>query len=276
MAAFTDRRLAARLEHLCALEMLRFVQTARSIDPRSPADSLEVGGGVAAFVSPTSALNQAFGLGFDAEVSDEHVEAIGRFYGERGVPPLIGASPLADPSLFVALARRGWVVDAFENVLVRTCGPDAPDESADIEIREMVDDEGRELWKRLAATAFSAPLPPTAEQLEVAHLAVRRPGSRLFVAFVEGVAAGTGELYCDDGIAWLSGDATMPHYRRRGVQRALQMHRLAVGSEDGCEIAVTEATPGSGSQRNSERLGFTTAYTRVDLTLRSDGGHSVR
>ena len=135
------------------------------------------------------------------------------------------------------------------------------------EIREVFSEVEREEWRVVAAAAFSAPLPPLDEQLALGEIIVRRPGTRLFTALVNGRAAGTGELFITDEVAWLSADATLPAFRRRGIQSALQRHRLGLAREAGCTIAVSEAAPGGPSQRNMERLGFRLAYSRADAVL---------
>jgi len=38
-----------------------------------------------------------------------------------------------------------------------------------------------------------------------------------------------------------------------------------LADEAGCDLAVTEAVPGGGSQRNMERLGFRIVYTHVEF-----------
>jgi GNAT superfamily N-acetyltransferase len=102
-------------------------------------------------------------------------------------------------------------------------------------------------------------------------IVTHRPGTRLYTAFVDGVAAGAGELFVEADVAWLSADATLPAYRCRGVQTALQRHRIAVAADEGCRFVVSEATPGSASQRNMERLGLRVAYTRVDMVSHGSG-----
>jgi hypothetical protein len=67
------------------------------------------------------------------------------------------------------------------------------------------------------------------------------------------------------GVGWLFGDSTLPHYRKRGIQQAVQRHRLLLAQAAGCELAVTEAAPGGASQRNMERTGFRVAYTHVEF-----------
>jgi len=264
-----DRALAARLEALAAAEMRRFVETSRAIDRSSEAAFVEVGGGVAAYLSSDSLVNQAVGMGLSEPVSERDVAVVERFYGERGTRGVMSLCPLADPTLAAALAARGWVPDDFENVLVR--GLDSRDAFAQasdaIAIQEVATDDDRETWALVAATGFSAPLPPLKPQMELGRIVVRRPGARLFLAQIDGLVVGTAELYVDDGVAWLSGDTTLPPFQGRGVQAALQRHRLALGAVAGCELAVSEARPGSGSQRNMERLGFRVAYTRIDVRL---------
>lgn len=267
-APFADLGLAHRLEALAAEEMRRFVTTARSIEPDGVAEALEVAGGVAVFVAPGSAVNQAVGFGFDGPVMDAHVEAVERFFAKRAARAVMAVCPLAHPTLVESLGHRGWVVEGFENVLV--CSLDGVSEApgrGPVRVIEVESDAERELWTMLAATGFSAPLDPTTEQFMLCGLVTRRPGTRLFLASVDGMPAGTGELYMSDGVAWLSADATLPQFRGRGVQTALQARRLAVAAEAGCELAVSEAAPGGASQRNMQRHGFSVAYTRVDFAV---------
>jgi predicted acetyltransferase len=70
-----------------------------------------------------------------------------------------------------------------------------------------------------------------------------------------------------DGVAVLVGASTVPEARRRGAQLALLGARLRYAADNGCDIAVMGAQPGSGSQRNAERQGFRVAYTRTKWQL---------
>lgn len=268
MNPFADIALAQRLESLAAEEMRRFVRTARSLDPFSEAAYLDVAGGVAAFLGEGSPVNQAVGVGLDGPVGETDVEAIEEFFGSRSQRGLVVLSPLVHRSAIPALTRRSWALDSFENVLVlpldayRAERETAPPQ---LHIVEVTDDERRDLWAHVAAIGFSAPLEPLSEQLSLGRIVSHRAGTRLLLAYVDGRPAGTGEVFCDAGVAWLSADATLPQFRRRGVQSALQRARLDIGLREGCELAVSEAIPGSPSQRNMERLGFRVAYTRVDV-----------
>ena len=68
-----------------------------------------------------------------------------------------------------------------------------------------------------------------------------------------------------EGVAQLTGAATAPEYRRRGVQTALLSTRLADAAGAGCDIAVVTTQPGSKSQENVQRRGFHLLYTRAVL-----------
>ena len=64
-------------------------------------------------------------------------------------------------------------------------------------------------------------------------------------------------------MALLAGAATIPRWRGRGGQRALLEARLRFAVEQGADLAIMAAAPGSSSQRNAERQGFRIAYTRI-------------
>lgn len=64
----------------------------------------------------------------------------------------------------------------------------------------------------------------------------------------------------DGDLAEFGGGATLPEFRRRGVQQAMLRHRINEACTAGCSILVTEAKPESGSTRNSLRAGFEAAF----------------
>ena len=57
----------------------------------------------------------------------------------------------------------------------------------------------------------------------------------------------------------------MPEFRKRGIQTALLGVRLKFAAEAGCDVAVIVTQGGSVSQRNSERVGFRVAYSKVTV-----------
>lgn len=272
MAARTHRivadatALASRLERLSAAAVVRLVEAAKTTCATAEPHWVRCGAGVVAYLSPGSPLNHAVGIGVDEPVGEAAVVSMESFFGQRGERPCAAVAEPGNDSLFGLLSARGWTAGGSEYVLVSALSPkDDFEVPAGIEIVEARTAESRDMWASVAATGFSAPLEPLRVQLEVASAAAATQESRLFFAYIDGAVAGTGEMTIADGVAWLSADATLPPCRRRGVQSALQSARLDIAVKSGCEMAVSEAAPGSGSQRNMERLGFTVAYSRVDM-----------
>src|SRR5215472_7818470 len=77
------------------------------------------------------------------------------------------------------------------------------------------------------------------------------------------VAGAGGMVVPDHRIAGCFGAVTLPEFRGRGLQRAFLEARLLAAQQAGCDLAVTLTMPGTTSQRNAERAGFRTAYTKV-------------
>jgi len=90
-------------------------------------------------------------------------------------------------------------------------------------------------------------------------------GLSLFLARWDGTVAGGAGMRIAEGVAQLSGAATLPQHRRRGVQTALLGERLAAAAQAGCDIAVVTTEPGSKSQANAHRQGFELLYVRAVL-----------
>lgn len=267
MTLHADRELAARIEAFNAMDMRFFAETSAELYPELSAAWIAVADGVAGFCGPDSAANGTVGLGVTTGVTEADIVEIERFFYGHGARPAIAVCPLADMSLARWLTARGWVIAGFENVLARelSARDEIPAPDLAVEIRVAKTAEERMAWAELVIEGFSAPDPPTDAKVRLGHTAVAIPGPRNFMtAYVGGEPAGTGELIMADGVAWLSADTTLPQFRGRGVQQALQRQRLRIARDAGCDLAVTEAAPGSGSQRNMERIGFRLVYTRVD------------
>lgn len=263
---FADAALAARLEAFVAAENERFVGAAQLAWPEANAEARWIAGGCAAFVGPSTPVNQASGLALDGPVSAQHVDELEAFFASHAADPYVNVCPFAHASLTAELSARCYRVAGFENVLVRPLGAPGDDIAPDpwVDVR-VVPDALAEEWGRLVVAGFSCPAQPTDGERAFGRVLARVEDLVRLVAYVDGVPAATAELVCRDGLGWLSADTTLPQFRGRGLQTALQRRRLQLATEAGCDLAVTESRPGSGSQRNMERLGFRIAYTRVDL-----------
>jgi|SRR6478672_121366 len=95
-----------------------------------------------------------------------------------------------------------------------------------------------------------------------------RPGWRLYLARIDGVAAASAALTIDAGLGYLANAATAPGMRRRGCQAALLARRIADAAAAGCDTVASLAEFGSASQRNLERAGLRVAFTQAVWRMR--------
>ena len=102
-------------------------------------------------------------------------------------------------------------------------------------------------------------------------IASARANSPAFLAYMNedggAVPAAAGALCIHNDVALFSGTATLPEFRRRGLQSTLLAERLRHAHAAGCNVAMIAAEAGGESQRNAERNGFRVAYTRIKWKL---------
>ena len=267
-----DHSLAARIEHSVVRDLARYAEACGALDPTLRLATAHLAGGLALFVAPGSPVNMLVGAGLDGVVDPADLDALEAFYAQHGTRAAISLCPLADESLIARLGVRGWMLTDFENVLVRELDP-ATEPWRDvwapfapgIDVRVADNSAERALWARISAGAFSAPDEPSAEVLRLGEAGGARQDMTLLIASVDGTDAAAGALWVDGDLGWMLGDATLPAQRCRGAQSALLGERTRLAAAAGCTLAVTEARPGSTSQRNMERLGYSVVYTRVEM-----------
>ena len=222
-----------------------------------------VGGGFAVYCGASSPVTQAVGLGLNGAVSTEEFDRLEEFYFSRKEPVRVETCPMADGSFIEHYRERGYHVSEFSNVMVRpvekTASAALP---AGIEVQKVADGE-IDLWTLTVAQGFAEHFPVTQEILSVMRMFADGKNTECYFARVDGKIAGGATLALRGRIAGLFGASTLPRFRNRGVQTALLHARLQRAAEQGCELAMSIALPGSASQRNITRRGFRTLYTRV-------------
>jgi GNAT superfamily N-acetyltransferase len=109
------------------------------------------------------------------------------------------------------------------------------------------------------------PLPESDALAALFEDVCRAGGVLRYLARVDGQIAGGASMRIDGEVALLAGAATLPAFRRRGVQRALLRTRLRTAALAGCALAVVATQPGSASQANVQRQGFSLLYARAVL-----------
>jgi GNAT superfamily N-acetyltransferase len=220
-----------------------------------------------------SPFNKVAGLGFGGVPSSADLEEIEQAFAGCGAPVQVELAHLADPAIGALLTERNYRLVSFENVLGRAIDSE-PDRviPPGVAVRPSGDDEF-EPWFELVADGVAHPDAdgvPSHEEFprEVVKRAERdlvAAGVARYVALCDGVVVGGAGVRIAEGVAQLTGAATAPAYRRRGVHSALLSARLADVAAAGCDVAVVTTQPGSKSQQNVQRRGFDLLYTRAVL-----------
>ena len=265
---FADHALARRLE---AMEGFACVDTSKSVarlHPEIATAAEEIGGGWAVFTGVGSPISEARGLGMNGPVTDHDMDRLEAFYHSRRDAVRIEVCPLADPSLHQQLAKRGYRLLEFSNMLARPLDSRV----MAISVRENVTTRQAEpgegpAWADLVARCFAEHVPVTQELLDVMSCWTQSSIGICFFADVDGTPAGGATVAMHDGVALMGGAGTDLRFRNRGVQQALIETRLSFAALAGCDLAMTVTLPGSGSQRNCERHGFHVVYTRTKFLL---------
>jgi GNAT superfamily N-acetyltransferase len=279
--------LAARIEQAECRLVADCTRSAARRRPHVETLVQPIAGGVATFAGPGSPLDKLAGLGFQgaprppgqlaAELAAE-LAAIEQVFARHGSPLQVELSSLADPSIGRLLTTRGYVLMGFEDVLGRTLTPDEPHSAGlaaptEIQISRSEPDE-LPLWLDTVVSGFATPdtqgvashedFPRDALAEAIGDMA-SAAGFVRHMARRHGQPAGGASLRMSEGVAQLCGAATLPAHRRRGVQTALLETRLAEAAKAGCDLAVVTTLPGSKSQHNVQRRGFSLLYTRAIL-----------
>lgn len=269
---FSDRALARRLERAEARANAEFVEARAHVRPDCGAEWIEVAGAFAMYDGVNSPLTQTFGLGLFDPVGDSEMATLEGFFRQRGAEVCHEISPLADPSLLLLLNERGYQPLEFSSVLSRPIRPGIElntGRGEAIKVRLALPGE-EELWAETALRGWQDTAPQFVEFMrELGPINTHRANSRCFLAEWRGEPIAAGALCLFEGVALLAGASTRPEWRKRGAQLALLESRLRYGAEQGCELAMIAAQPGSASQRNAERHGFRIAYTRLKWRLAS-------
>jgi GNAT superfamily N-acetyltransferase len=267
---FGSTDLAERIERV-ETQMITAATEAARQRVGAGAFVIPVAGGAACYADHGSPLNKIVGLGFGDVLNDDALDAIERAFAARGTATQVELANLADPAIGAVLTSRGYQLVSFENVLGRALhGELQPVTPPGIEVRPSDD---RATWLDVVVDGFAHPDiegVPSHEEFprEIVEKVIRdieQAGATPYLAYRDGVVAGGGSMRISEGVAQLTGAATAPAHRRRGVQTALLSRRLADAARAGCDIAVVTTQPGSKSQQNVQRRGFHLLYTRAVL-----------
>ena len=266
-----DKELSTRLELTEAHANFRFVEARAKQSAHADAAWIEVAGAFAMFDGPDSPLTQSFGLGMRQEVTSNDFEQIEAFYRERMAPVFHEVSPLASMELVSQLNERHYEPMEYTNVMCRRLGPDLElpaSDSSRIRVRAARPAEA-EMFAECSARGWSDNPDFYEMILGFGRTFATTQGATGMLAELENKEIATGVVFISGRVALLAGGSTIPAARKQGAQSALLEARLKFAIDQGCDLAMMCALPGSPSQRNAQRNGFQIAYTRTKWRLTS-------
>ena len=281
---FADAALAARIDRAEGRLSAGVAEVVRARRADYRTIVLPISGGLAVYAGPDSPVSKVIGLGFDGPIDLEALEQIEREWQARDESVRVELSILADPSIPVALSERGYHVHGYENVLGRPLGGElatqaraeqefAAAPTPGLTIEKLREEDGR-TWIDIAVTAFTHLDGTGSAADDSSHQAAMEdaltdftgaPGLQRYLARIDGRPVGVGSLCLTGSLALLAGAGTLPDARGRGVQKALLQRRLADARDAGADLAVVVTAPGTRSQENVMRRGFSLLYTRIIL-----------
>jgi GNAT superfamily N-acetyltransferase len=273
---FCGTELAERIERVEA-ELVAKASAAARTRPGGRAGFVRrIAGGIASYAEAGSPFNKVAGLGFAGVPAADELAEVEKAFHELGAPVGVELPNLADPAVGALLTGRGYRLAAYENVLGAALdGLVVPEPPPGVEVRLRRDDERDATLDLLMAAIDEPDTQGTAVEEDFPRDVLRNAindmeqaaDTRRYLALIDGVPVGTGAIRMSDGVAHFAGAATLPAYRRRGVQTALIAARLAGALEAGCAIATVTTGPGTRSQQNLQSRGFDLLYTRAILLL---------
>ncbi|HEV7768048.1 MAG TPA: GNAT family N-acetyltransferase [Thermoanaerobaculia bacterium] len=258
--ALADLALSQRLERCEGKTNAAFVEARARLQPDLGASWIECAGAYAMFDGIGSPLTQTFGLGIFATPTDADLDTIEQFFDARGAAVFHEVSPIAPMETIELLVRRGYRPVELTSVMHRPAF--SSNGEGRVQTRMAAAEEG-ERWSHVAAEGWSEFPDLIAFVRDMGRVWAASNGMSAFFAELDGQAIGTGAVGIYDGVAILAGASTIPTARKQGAQKALLQARLRHAAEQGCDLAMMCAAPGSASQRNAERQGFRIAYTRI-------------
>jgi GNAT superfamily N-acetyltransferase len=264
---FADRELAKRLEAAEGYGCAQFADARKLLNPHSTSTRMDHAGTTVVFDGVDSPITQTFGLGMYEELSPEALDEIEQFFLDRGAEVMHEVCPFAGTATLDLLCARGYQPIEISNVMYRAVEQNGEALTGNIRVRVVGGDEAR-LWSSISARGWTHEHPELEEFVRrMGEACVIREQSPCMLAEIDGAPGAAGALIVHEGVALFAGAATVPEFRRRGLQGALLHERMRYAAEHGCDLAMMVAEAGSNSQRNAERKGFRVAYTRLKWKL---------
>lgn len=174
---------------------------------------------------------------------------------------------LVNQEVLTALADRGFYQSAFHNSMYMNPQEMKGVQGNGIVIRTMDKDEFED-YAKVHCRGTGLPdqgIPSVAANNRVLY---SRPGWSFYIAYVKDEPAAAGVMYVNQSTASLTFAATLPEYRRQGLQQELLRRRIQDAKLAGCDLIASKCAFLSQSHRNMESIGMKLGYVRTTWTER--------
>lgn len=236
---------------------------------------MDIGGTYAVFNGVESPVTQTFGLGIFEELNSATLDALEKFFLDRGTSVVHEVSPFSGVATLDLLCERQYRPVEISSVMYREAGAPLPAEERPAVQARVAGQEEIGIWSDVLTRAWLNEYPDLREFMqESGSISADCRDSVRFLAEWNGQPGAAGSLSVHKGVALFGGAATLPEMRRRGLQAALIDARIRYAFENGCDLLMLVAEVGGGSQRNAERNGFRVAYTRTKWRLAKDNARA--
>jgi len=128
---------------------------------------------------------------------------------------------------------------------------------------ELVAPAAAEAYARVSFAGFETDARFREAWFRGARNLIGKDGCYNYLARVEGVPAAFGLLIVHQGTGYLGGAATLPEFRRRGLQSLLIRLRAEAARRAGCDLLSVGTGMGTQSQFNLEAHGFRVVYSKT-------------
>lgn len=227
--------------------------------------------GIAALIQteiyPRFSNNRVTGLGLEEPLNQKTIDKIKHFFSEsksRHTLTLVPSVITKDTESL--LAANGYKPGSNWAIFYRDTSPIENARTA-FEIK-LIGKDYADAFAELVTGIYGFP----AEMNKVFSSAIPLKNINYYMAFDKGVPAGAGCVYFGGDTAWFALAATLPEYRKRGVQSALLKVRIDDAKKRGCNwisvrTAEDTADNDSPSYRNMFRYGFILLYKRQNYVF---------
>lgn len=268
-----DTVLVARIEQAWALDNVEFADSLARLDPSWGSESFPLAGGQVVLWGPGLYVNAALSCGVTVDLDVDDLARLERRSASVGVGAAIELTEVSTATTRRIVGERGYHMVGETAALIRPIGDEDDAGESDLGVGQVESAADLRMWKDSAIEGWEHST-PEARRASDAYAAAAHAIERvtLYLAHdASGAVVGCASLSVRGDIATLGAMATPPRHRRRGVQAALIRHRLRIAAEQGAGVAVSTTGPGSASERNLIRLGFSRSHvkSRYEPSLRA-------